>query len=311
MQISKLKKVPLREIWEKEAKDFTDWLEKNIDSLNEQLDLKLTVTAREKKVGDFFLDIEAEDEDGNLVVIENQLKETDHEHLGKILTYLSGLGAKMAIWICANVRPEHKRVIDWLNEIAPPDISFYLVQVNAIRIDNSPAAPLFTLITGPSKLGKKVGHEKRKLAETHYLRKEFWKQLLEKANKKTDLHKNVTPRYDHWISAGAGKAGISYNYLIFKNSGGVDIYFDKGKGSDKINKQRFDELYKHKKEIEKIFGKKLIWQRLDGKRASRIRFDIKGIGLKDKEKWSELQDKMIDAMIRLEKAFSPYIKYLK
>lgn len=310
MQISKLKEVPLREIWEKEAKDFTSWLEKNIDSLNEQLDLKLTIIGKEKKIGDFFLDIEAEDEEGNLVVIENQLEETDHEHLGKILTYLSGLEAKTAIWICANLRSEHKKTIDWLNEIAPPDISFYLVQVKAVRIDNSPPAPLFTLITGPTKLGKKVGHAKRELAERHYLRKEFWQQLLEKSRLKTPLHANITPRYDHWISAGAGKTGISYVYLIFKDQGAVKVYFDKGKGSDKINKRRFDELYKHKKEIEKIFGKKLIWQRLDTKRASKIRFNIPGIGLRDKEKWSELQNKMIDAMIRLEKACTPYIKHL-
>lgn len=310
MQISKLKKVPLREIWEKEAKDFTSWFEKNIDSLNEQLDLKLTVTEREKKIGDFFLDIEAEDEEGNLVVIENQLEETNHDHLGKILTYLNGLEAKKAIWICAKPRPEHKKAIDWLNEIAPPDVSFYLVQVEAVRIEDSPPAPLFTLITGPTKLGKKVGHEKRKLKEKHYLRKEFWLQLLEKAQLKTSLHENITPRYDHWISAGAGKAGISYVYLIFKDRGAVEVYFDKGKGSDKINKQRFDALFKHKKEIEKTFGKKLIWQRLDTKRASRIRYNILGIGLRNKERWPELQNKMIDAMIRLEKACAPYINKL-
>jgi hypothetical protein len=306
--ISKLKKVQLREIWEKEATDFTAWLEKNVDSLNEQLELRLTIIGREKSAGDFNVDLIAEDEDGNTVIIENQLEKTDHDHLGKIITYLTMSGAKTAIWISGNPRPEHEKAINWLNDTTPRDFSFYLVQIEAVQIENSPPAPLFTLITGPTELAKHFGTEKRELADRHYKRKEFWQGLLEKAREKTSLHANITPGYEHWVSAGSGKSGMQYTYLIFKDHGGVELYIDRGKGFDKLNKSRFDQLYKNKDSIEKIFGDKLRWERLDTKRASRVRFNIESVGLRNRENWPELQDKMIDVMVRLEKALKSFVQ---
>lgn len=144
------------------------------------------------------------------------------------------------------------------------------------------------------------------------LRLEFWKQLLEKAKLKSKLHAKVHPRKYHWVGAGAGKSGITYNYLILNSYVGCEIYIDKGKEytSPNINKIRFDELIKNKDEIEKAFGEKLSWERLDDKRACRIAI-ILNYGITDKDKWSEMQDKMVDAMIRLETATKKYIKELK
>ena len=131
-QIGKLKKVPLREIWKDEAKNFTSWLGENIDTLNDALEINLSITDKEKSVGPFSADLVAEDENGDVVAIENQLEKTDHDHLGKIVTYLSNLdNAKTAIWITGNPREEHKKAIDWLNEFTPDDIAFYLIKVEA------------------------------------------------------------------------------------------------------------------------------------------------------------------------------------
>lgn len=309
--IGKLKKVPLREIWKDEAKDFTTWLSDNIDTLNEALEISLTVVEREKSVGEFYLDIVAEDIDGNLVIIENQLEKTDHNHLGQVITYLSNLGAKIAIWITSNPREEHIKAINWLNESTADDISFYLVKIEAVRIGESAPAPLFSVIAEPTEISKEVGKEKKEYAERHHLRKEFWTQLLDHAKNKTTLHSNITPPIYHWIGTGAGKSGIGYNYGITNEYGSAEVYLDRGKDYPNLNKDRFDELYKHKAEIEKEFGDKLSWERLDKKRASRIAFRIVGVGLRDKDKWPELQSKMIDAMIRLEKATKPFIKNLK
>ena len=150
-EIGKLEKVPLRDIWKGEAKDFTRWLEENIDTLNEALDLSLTSPEREKHTGPFNVDLTAEDADGNRVVIECQLEKTDHDHLGKLVTYLSTFDAKTAIWICKDPRTPHAKAVDWLNESTPPDISFYLVKVEGVRIGSSPAAPLFTVIFRPTR----------------------------------------------------------------------------------------------------------------------------------------------------------------
>lgn len=309
--IGKLKKVSLREIWKNEAKDFTTWLSENIDTLNEAMEINLTVVEREKSVGEFSLDIVAEDIDGNLAIIENQLEKTDHGHLGQVITYLSNLGAKIAIWITSQPREEHIKAISWLNESTADDISFYLVKVEAVRIGDSAPAPLFSVIVEPTEIAKEVGKEKKEYAERHHLRKEFWTQLLDLAKTRTKLHSNITPPIYHWIGAGAGKSGIGYNYAITNEYGSAEVYLDRGKEYPNLNKERFDALFSHKDDIEKIFGEKLSWERLDKKRASRIAYRINGVGLRDKDRWPELQEKMIDAMARLEKAFAPHIRNLK
>jgi len=311
--IGKIKKVPLREIWKKEDKDFNKWLEENIDYLNDIFDFDLSVISRDEKVGPFKVDLYSEDDSGSKVIIENQLEKTDHDHLGKLLTYLINLEANTAIWIAKKPIDEHAEVIEWLNKFTPEDISFYLIKLEAIRIGDQPmAAPHFTIIKGPTRESKQLGEEKKEYAQRHILRKEFWTELLETAKDKTDLHSNVSPSIYSWIGAGAGKSGIGYNYVVTNKYARSEIYLDRGKEFEEpnLNKMRFDELYKHKNKIEEEFGGELDWERLDDRRASRISIKFDGLGLKDKEKWNEIQDQMIDSMIRLEKATRKYIEKL-
>lgn len=308
--IGRMKKVPLKEVWKHEARDFTSWLEKNIEVLGEELDIDLTMIEREKDVGIFSADLLAEDQNGQKVIIENQLNKTDHDHLGKIITYISNLDAKIAIWISSNPRPEHVQAIDWLNETAS-DIKFYLVKIEAYKIDNSVPAPKFFIVSGPSKEAKKVGEEKQKTAKRHNLRFEFWQNLLEKSKKKTDLHSNISPNIYSWIGTGAGRAGLGFNYAITYKLGQVELYIDRGQDSKEENKNIFDQLYARKEEIEKEFAGKLDWERLDNRRACRIKKSFDYAGLEDKEKWDKLQDDMIDAMIRLEESFKKPIRELK
>ena len=308
-QIAQLTHVPLRELWKHEANDFTCWLAGNLDYLEEPTGLKLQLEEREASVGNFAADILAMDTDGNVVVIENQLEKTDHDHLGKLLTYMVNLDAKIAIWITSQPRLEHEKVVQWLNGILPDDSSVYLVQIEAFRIEDSPAAAKFTLISGPSEESRAFGAKRKKIAESSQLQLEFWGSLLEKVREKTTLHANIRPAKGNWISTGAGKSGFGYGYVILKDSGRVELYIDTG--NKDTNKTYFDKLHSHKKEIESGFGAPLRWERLDDKRASRIAYDIEGKGgLRNKENWTELQDAMIDAMIRLEKTFNPHIQKL-
>ncbi len=122
--IGKIESVPLREIWKHEAYDFTSWLQDNIDVLNDVLGLSLSNPESEQSAGSFNVDLVAEDENGNPVIIENQLEKSDHNHLGKLITYLIAIGAKTAIWIVADPRPEHIGAISWLNESS--SANFYL-----------------------------------------------------------------------------------------------------------------------------------------------------------------------------------------
>lgn len=310
-EIGKLELYPIRKVFPKEASHFTVWLEEHIDTLSERLNMKLSVIQREKSVGEFNVDLLCEDSEGRPVIIENQLEKTDHDHLGKLLTYLVNLTAGTAIWITSEPRVEHQKVIDWLNESTPVGISFYLVKVDAIRIGNSPFAPLFTISAGPDPQTKEIGEKKKEWAETHFKRYEFWKAFLERAQERTKLLSNITPSKENWISTGAGKAGIGLNLVINMDWGGTELYIDHDKETGEKNKAIFDALFAQKTEIEKEFGSPLDWERMDDKRASRIRKKFNYAGLAIPEKWQELHDDMIESIIKLGTIFRPRLQKIK
>jgi hypothetical protein len=115
--ISKIQRLPLREVWQHEAYDFTTWLQENIEVLSDALGLSLVSAEREQAAGSLAVDLTAEDSSGGTVVIENQLERSDHDHLGKLVTYLASFDAKTAIWIVADPRPEHIQAVSWLNHL--------------------------------------------------------------------------------------------------------------------------------------------------------------------------------------------------
>jgi len=293
MEISRLESVDVRTIWKKEERDFTPWLADNIDLLSEKLNIELSFMEKEKPTGTFETDILAEDSESNLVIIENQFGKSDHDHLGKTLTYLANIEAKTAIWICEDPRPEHIKVIDWLNEL--PDLSFYLVKIEAYKISNSPPAPHFVLVTGPSVSAKEVGAKKIELAERHLKRLDFWEKLLEKSIKMTPLFSNIKPKKDNWIETNAGIAGIRYVYVILMDSARIELYIDTGE--QEKNKNIFDKLYSEKDKIESELGEPIDWQRLELKRACRI--------------WDQLQEEMINKMIKFERVMKKRIDRIR
>ena len=306
--IGRLERVSLREVWPHEAQDFTPWFAENIDELNNAIDLSLSIVEREHPAGDFSVDLVAEDESGNPVIIENQLERSNHDHLGKLITYLTAIGAKAAIWIVAGPRPEHISAISWLNESS--SASFYLLKLEAVRIEDSPPAPLLTLIVGSSEENQEVGETKREFTERYSLRRRFWTQLLERAKEETLLHANSSPsqRSEIWTRV---KSGLSLRYVIRQYGSGVELYIDRGRDADNENNELFDTLEEARGEIEEVFGEPLEWQRLEGQRSCRIgrRFSLGGYR-DDEERWLEMQDAMIDGMIRLEKALRPHIDRL-
>lgn len=308
--IGKLERVSLREVWEHEAYDFTQWLQENIDVLNTALDLNLVNVDREQAAGSFSIDLVAEDEGGGTVIIENQLEKSNHDHLGKLITYLTGMSAKAAIWIVSEPRPEHVAAIAWLNESS--SAAFYMVKVEAVRIADSPAAPLFTLIVGPSEETKNVGQAKKEIAERYGIRKRWWTQLIERSGQVNKLHAHITPGEYSWIGSSSGTRGLNLNYVVTQDECAAELYIDRGKDAETENKSIFDQLEAHRAEIEKAFGVSLSWERLDGKRACRIRYTQAGGGYRSPEdNWPKIQDGIIGAMDRLEKALRPHLKQLK
>ena len=155
--IGRLRAVPAREVWRHEALDFTPWLLDNADVLSEVIGLDLELDTAEHAVGDFSLDLIGRDRiSGDLVIVENQLEQSDHTHLGQIMTYAGGTDAAHVVWVAPSFRPEHRRALEWLNERTDEATRFFAVEVKAVRIGDSPYAPLLSLAVQPNDWGKQV-----------------------------------------------------------------------------------------------------------------------------------------------------------
>lgn len=137
----------LRTVWSNEAQAFTPWLAEHLDVLGDALGITIELEERKSSVGAFSLDILARDQDsGEAVVIENQIEQSDHEHLGKLITYASGKDAKYIVWIVKDAREEHRAAIEWLNKISDDTIGFFnplFRRVILLENTNKPARRIF------------------------------------------------------------------------------------------------------------------------------------------------------------------------
>ncbi len=309
--IGNLQRVPLRQVWGSEPNDFTPWLEENIDVLNDTIGLSISISDREHKPTErLSVDLLGETETGR-VVIENQLEASNHDHLGKLITYLTALDAKVGVWIVADPKPEHIGAISWLNQTYSAD--FYLVKLEAVQVDTSLPAPLLTLIVGSSEESKQVGDEKKEEQERYTLRRQFWAGLLDRARERTSLHANISPSKEGAIWATV-KSGLYLQYIIRQNDSSVSLYIDRGIGNPSFsgneNYEIFHALEEVKGEIEEAFGEPLEWQPpRENRRACQI---VKSLALggyrNESENWEAIQVAMIDAMIRLNNALEPHIE---
>lgn len=298
----------LRDAFPSEVRDLSRWLQENIDEINAVTDLTLSNVDRERPAGDFSVDLIAEDGDGGIVVIENQLGKSDHDHLGKLITYMTAYSAKAAVWIVETPRVEHVNALAWLNQSASAD--FYLIKIEAVKIESSDYAPLMTLIVGPSEESKIIESEKEDLKQRHHERQKFWEGLLQVANNKTDLHSGRSPTTAGWISGPSGHSGLHFNYVILQHEARIELWI--GRGADKVdeNKAIFDELSKLQLSIDKTYGSPLEWQRLDNKDGCRVRDTSDIGGYRDPDKWPEIYEWMTDKMVKLENAFRPALSKL-
>ena len=277
--------------------------------LTDIIDLPLVSAERERAAGPFSVDLVAEDDAGNPVVIENQLEKSNHDHLGKLITYSAVIEAKAAIWIVSDPRPEHVRAVAWLNQFSP--VPFFLLKLEGIRIGDSPAAPLLTLIVGPSEESREVGETRKEIAERYVLREKFWTKLLDSAKGRTRLHAAISPGRYSFLGASDGKRGLGFNYVALQHEAGVELYIDRGRDSEEENMRIFHQLERAKDEVEKSFGEVLEWQPLEERRACCIRKRLPIGGWRnDESEWPTIQSTMVDAMIRLEASLKPFIQKL-
>ena len=294
MSIGKLKEVDIRELWKHEQYDFSEWLSKkdNIENLNEILGLTLVDISKETYVGAYRCDLFAKDETtGIKVIIENQLEISNHDHLGKIITYASGLDAKVVVWIVKEAREEHRSAIEWLNNNTNSNVNFFLIEIHAYRIGESDPAPMFQVVEQPNDFIKnnKSTNRDESMNKSQSQRIEFWNQfnnVVIERGKPFNIRKATT---DHWynVAIGTSEAHIDITLVNKDSLIGVELYITD-------NKELFDKLFEKKDIIEKDLGFKLDWRRLDNSKASRIFYSIKGLNFDDHSNYNELMNKTID-----------------
>lgn len=154
---------------------------------------------------------------------------------------------------------------------------------------------------------EQVGRQKR--AERYDIRQRFWEGLTAVARDRKTRHANIKPGAYHWLGASSGIRGLGLNYVIVQEYAVVELYIDRGDASE--NKRIFDQLLSHRDEVEQAFGDSLLWERLEAKRACRIKYRIESGGYRSPEsQWPALQMEMIDAMSRLEAALKPALAAL-
>ena len=269
--LSKLQKVDLRDVWGHEAIDFTTWLaqQENLDLLSEEIGVDIKLTKVEANVGTFKVDILAEEESsGRKIIIENQLEDTNHDHLGKIITYASGYDAEIIIWVVRDTRDEHQRAIEWLNEHTDEKTLFFLIKVELWQIEGSNPAPKFEIMVSPNEWAKAFKASPAgsgELTDTKLQQLDFWTKFKDYV-KNRDPRANFgrSPRAQHWfnVSIGSSDAHVALTVDTRKNLLGCEIYINR-------NKDLFHFLQERQVEIEKEIGEPIEF--VDAPIASRIK----------------------------------------
>ena len=311
IKLSKITKVDLRDCWQSEAGDFTPWLasEENIALLADALGMnELEVKGQEEHVGPFRADILCVDPGTDkYVLIVNQLEKTDHNHLGQIMTYAAGLDAVTIIWIAEHFTEEHRAAIDWLNRITDKEFNFFGVEIELIKIGDSPAAPIFNVIAKPNGWSKDVRSSqssKEGRSEGEIFKYEFWTAFVNyMGNNPSKLFRTQSASHDHWMNIAIGKGGMHIALLVNTREQKVTVQLYMW---DDAEKKNFDTFYKYKEEAEEKLGK-LAWRRLDGKKASTIDL-YKKCDLDNPNAWNEIFAWYKDYTEKFITFFKPIIK---
>lgn len=317
-ELGRLERVDLRDIWKTEAGDFTPWLseERNVSILDEAVGIDLEVQSTEKEVEPFRADILCkETASDHTVLIENQLKRTDHTHLGQLMTDASGLNAVSVIWIAERFTDEHRAALDWLNEITDEGINFFGLEIELWRIGDSDIAPKFNVVSKPNDWVKTVkstaaAAPRSAVAEAQL---EFWTGFKEYMDSNSFI-KCTKPQPQNWLFISIGRTGFKLAPVISTWNSENDSYTGELRAELYINrkphaKAYFQALESRKTEIESELGEAPLWYNPEGKHACKIYHRLSADVL-NRDDWPKQHVWLKEKLELLHKVFSVRIKAL-
>lgn len=274
MKLGTIKKMDLRDVWSSEASDFTPWLAKdeNIALLGEAIGLELEVESQEKNVGPFRADILARDLTSNhYVLIENQLEQTNHNHLGQIMTYAAGLDAFSIIWIAKSFTEEHRAALDWLNRITEENINFFGIEIEVIQIGDSLPAPQFKVVAKPNDWSKSVRSSAStgELTDTKLKQQQYWTEFKEYVEKNGSPFKVQKPSPQHWTNIALGRSNFYLSLTVNSQSHIICINLEIGGARAKEHFDKLRNLYED--DSKEHISADIEWLRLDDRKSCMVK----------------------------------------
>jgi len=319
VRLGKIERVPIRSVWANEEHDFTPWVKENISLIADLIEQDIEDVENEITVGSYSADLVGKIVGtGELIVIENQFGETNHDHLGKLLTYLSGKNAKIGVWIAEKFRSEHIATLDYLNENVKSDgPSLFGIKIVMKRIGNSDPAPELVVIVKPNEYQREISQpilsesDKRR----HKICLEFFTKLVDKYKELNPNWHKVKAQPDSWLAFTAGRSGFSYVWAFKMKNGprfSIELYIDQRDQEE--NRRMLNELEKMRGDIEKELGFKVDFEELQDRRACKIEYSKSTSGPITKLTEAELQELInwgAEKMSVFSRVMSKYVRKLE
>jgi Domain of unknown function (DUF4268) len=303
--LGRLEPVDPRSIWPHEALNFTPWLAQNADRLAEALGIELEFEGTERAVGGYSLDVIGKDQtNGVVLIVENQLGDSDHGHLGQLLTYAAGTAASTIVWITTGFRDEHRQALTWLNEHTDQDTHFFGVELEVVRIGLSAPAPLFKVVALPNDWQKSVRAAAVSPAAggRNEMYRQFWAKLLERIKAEHPGWTRASGAAQNWLWITSPIRGCGLN-PVFGGRGRIrqELYIDRSTPDQ--CRAVFDALHSRREEFETAYGRQLEWDPLEGKKACRVADNAEG-DVEDEAEHEKYIEFFMDAGERFRKAIA-------
>lgn len=311
VHVASLEEVPLREVWRDEAGDFTPWIAANPEHLAKALSMDLELEGTEVAVGPFSADVVLRDANtGHKVVVENFLEATDHDHLGKLITYAAGLEADWAVLVARVLRPEHRSALTWLNSISAEGSGFFGVEVHAVRIANSPTAVRLDVVVEPDDFSRRVRSGPKTVSEANARYTDWWAEFLPAFQESHPGWSNAkSPPASNWMNFPSGRSGVRYDVSFSYPAGAsnyslrVGIYMDDG---DTV----YPLLEAQRAEIDSATTLSLHWEPLEHAQASRVAAYLDPADPAERGRWPDYRDWAIEALGEFRRLFVEPIRTL-
>ena len=320
-EIATLKKINLRDVWKDEGQ-FSDWLAENLSRLGDELGMALERSEREKAVGPFSADIICADQISKFdVVIENQFTRTDHDHLGKMITYASGLQSQIIIWVAPRFRDEHRSAIDWLNDISGPETGFFGVVLEVFQISDSAYAPHFDIVARPNDWQRQVKRSSSTSRgmppnETALKLMSFWEDVRAYFEKRSDFMPEQSSvrvgntKFDltHYFPSAVPRHYLRAKFNRDITQFHVEIFLSGSRDRPEYSQDWLKHLMAVKDEIEEVAGAPLIWDNPEQNVEMSIRYKPETADIDDTTSRTELLARIYDDVHCLDRAFRPHVE---